>query len=229
MFQRHAEECADQFFVCAFRQSPRFGETCFKIRRRAERIEAAVQKIGRPTEKLLRFPLMCETVPRSVESVRRRVARRAFSRATSENEDFESGVAPEPVASVQTARGFPRGEQTRHASRAVGGDADSSERGVRTRFHFKPEFVEHGGDAFELQMIFRIFRGESGFIDAAEIVADSSVFPSVSGADFPQDAFGELPFARNVFSRLQQRFPAAVQQFCAFVQDGCYDREAREV
>ena len=77
---------------------------------------------------------------------------------------------------------------------------------MRTRFHFKPEFVEHGGDAFELQMIFRIFRGERGFIDFAEIVADSAVLPSVPGADFTQNAFGKLPFARNFFIRFQQRF-----------------------
>ena len=69
MFQRHAEECADQFFVRTFRQPPRFGETRFKIRRRAERIEAAVQKIRRLTEKSFRLRLVSEAVLRSAESM----------------------------------------------------------------------------------------------------------------------------------------------------------------
>ena len=69
MFQRHAEECADQFFVRTFRQSSRFGETCFEIRRRAERIEAAIQKIRRLTEKSFRLRLASEAVLRSAESM----------------------------------------------------------------------------------------------------------------------------------------------------------------
>ena len=69
MFQRHAEECADQFFVRAFRQFLRFGETRFEIRRRAERIEAAIQKIRRLTEKSFRLRLASEAVLRSAESM----------------------------------------------------------------------------------------------------------------------------------------------------------------
>ena len=137
------ENAADQFPSRTLRKRQCFPVSEFELFAGAERIEPAVEKFGRGWEKVRRFGHRREcggSVSR--RGVRCRVMRRRMSGNPAEDEHFQSGIAPEPVPSMESARRFARREQTGNPRGGVRRDPNSPERCVRTGTHFKTEIVE---------------------------------------------------------------------------------------
>ena len=70
------------------------------------------------------------------------VVRGAFPGDSTEHEDFESGIAADPVAPVDASDGFSRGKQPRNGCFAAAVDPDPSECGMGTGFHFEGKTFE---------------------------------------------------------------------------------------
>ena len=154
------------------------------------------------------------------------ILRGAFSGNPPEDEDFESGVSPDPVASVDSSYGLSGGEESWDSTLAPTVDPNSAERGMSSRFHFKSKTFEIRFEPLEFCVVFRIFSGKRGFADGGKIVEDSTMSESVASVDFAENSSGQFAFPGNRFSGKEKGMTVPVPENRTFMKYGGYDRES---